>query len=325
MLQAGQAVVGGEELQLLHGQQVVIDGKRALLEDGGQLVLGGSDLVVLGLSRDAQLPQLVVDLLHEGVDGGADGAEVVLLELLALGGLAAKEGAAGEDEVGALLEVLLLDEEVLLLGADGGDDRGHVLAKELEDALGLGGQGDLGAKQRGLLVQGLTGVGDEGGGDAEDLVLDEGGGSGVPGGVAAGLEGGAKAAGGEARGVGLALDELLAGEGHQHGAVVLGGDEGVVLLGGDAGQRLEPVRVVRGALLQCPLLHGVSDLVGDVEVEGLALLDDLGELLVRRLGETLLHHLVGEEKGAVLLGDLVLAHVRLFLLVGGVSAYEMTL
>ena len=85
-----------------------------------------------------------------------------------------------------------------------------------------------------------------------------------------------------------------------------------MLLGRDAGERLEPVRVVRGALLERPLLHGVGDLVGDVEVEGLALLDDLRELLVRRLGETFLHDLVGEQQAAVLLGDLVLAHVRLF-------------
>ena len=312
MLQAGKTVMGGEQLQLLHGQQVVVDGQRALLEDRGELMLCRGDLVVLGLGGDAELPELVVDLLHEGVDGRADGAEVVLLELLALSGGAAKEGAAGEDEVGALLEILLLDEEVLLLRADGGDHRGGLLAKEGEHALGLVGQGDLGAQKRGLLVERLAGVGDEGGRDAENLVLDEGRGGRVPGGVAAGLEGGAQAAGREARGVRLALDELLAGERHEDGAVVLGSDERVVLLGRDAGERLEPVREVRGALLQRPLLHRVGDLVCDVEVKGLALLDDLSELFVRRLGEPLLHDLIGKQQAAVLLGDLVLAHVRLF-------------
>ncbi len=39
--------------------------------------------------------------------------------------------------------------------------------------------------------------------------------------------------------------------------------ERVVLLGGEAGQRLEPVRVVRGALLHRPLLHGRRDGVGE--------------------------------------------------------------
>ena len=159
-------MVGGQELELLHGQEVVVNGKGALLEDGGELVLAGGDLVVLGLGGDAELPELVVDLLHEGVDRRADGAEVVLLELLALNRLAAKERAATHDEVRALLEVLLLDEEVLLLGADGGHDVLGGTAEELQHTLGLALESHLGAQQRGLLVKRLAGIGDEGRGDA---------------------------------------------------------------------------------------------------------------------------------------------------------------
>ena len=304
MLQAHQAVVGGDDLHLLHGDQVVVDGLGARLEDGRELVLAGGNLVVLGLGGHRELPQLVVELLHELVDGGTDGAEVVLLELLALDRLAAKEGAAAHDEVGARGVVLLLDEEVLLLGAHGGGHGFDVLAKERKDALGLLVKGDGGAQQRRLLVERLAGVGDERRGDAQHLVLDEGGGGGVPGGVAAGLERGAQAAGRETRGIGLALDEGLAGEGLQRAAVSGGLHEGVVLLGRDARERLEPVRVVRGTLLERPLLHGVGNLVGDVEVECLALLDDAGELLVGGLGQTLAHDGVAEHQAAVLLGDL---------------------
>ena len=72
------------------------------------------------------------------------------------------------------------------------------------------------AEQRGLLVERLAGPGTERGGDAQrravGVVEDEGGAGRVPGGVAAGLEGGADAARGEARGVGLAADQLLAAE-----------------------------------------------------------------------------------------------------------------
>jgi hypothetical protein len=42
----------------------------------------------------------------------------VVVELVALGRLGPEERAAGVDEVRALVEVLLVDEEVLLLGAD---------------------------------------------------------------------------------------------------------------------------------------------------------------------------------------------------------------
>ncbi len=280
VLEAGKAVVGREELELLHGEEVVVNGERALLEDGGELVLAGRDLVVLRLQGHGELPELVVDLLHERVDGGADGAEVVLLELLALGGLGAKQGAAGEDEVRAGLVVVLGDDEVLLLRADRGVDAARLLAKQAKDALRLLLEGDLGTQQRGLLVKRLAGVADERGGDAQDLVLDERGAHGVPHGVAAGLECGAQAAGGEARRVGLALDELLAAERHEDGAVAVGVDEAVVLLARDAGERLEPVREVRGAVLERPVLHCVRDLVRDVEVELLALVDYATKLLV---------------------------------------------
>jgi len=77
-----------------------------------------------------------------------------------------------------------------------------------------------------------------------------------------------------------ARDELLAGDRHEDGAVAARGDEAVVLLGGDAGQRLEPMREVRGTMLERPLLHRVGDLVGNLEVERLAILDHMHELLV---------------------------------------------
>jgi hypothetical protein len=115
MLQAHKTVMGCKQAHLLHRDQVVVDSKRATLEDRGKLMLARCNLVVLRLCRDAELPELVVELLHELVHGRTYGAEVVLLELLALGRLAAEEGAAREDQVRTLLVVVLLDQEVLLL------------------------------------------------------------------------------------------------------------------------------------------------------------------------------------------------------------------
>ena len=299
VLEAHQAVVAGQQAHLLHGQQVLVDAAVGLGEDGRQLVLGWGHLVVLGLGRHAELPQLVVELLHEVVDRGTDGAEVVLLELLALARRVAEQRATGEHQVETLLVVLLGDEEVLLLGAEGGGDAIGPLAEQIEHAMRLVLDGAHGPQERRLLVKRLAGVGAEGGGDAEHLVLDEGVGGGIPRRVAAGLEGGAQAARGEARRVGLALDELLARERHD-GAAVLGGvDEAVVLLGGDAGEGLEPVGIMGRALLDGPLLHGVGDDVGHVDVKRHAFLDGSHELLVGGLGQALLHRVLVEHHGSV--------------------------
>jgi hypothetical protein len=64
-----------------------------VLEDRGELVLARRDLVVTGLDRDAQAVELALDLGHERDDAVRDRAEVVVVELLALGRLRAEQGA----------------------------------------------------------------------------------------------------------------------------------------------------------------------------------------------------------------------------------------
>ena len=76
----------------------------------------------------------------------------------------------------------------------------------------------------------------------------------------------------------------------------------VVLFGGDAGQRLEPVRVVRGAVLDRPVLHRRRDGVGDRRVERLAVRDRPAQRLIDRLRQARLLHVVVEHEAAERLG-----------------------
>ena len=137
--QAHQAVLGGHVLHGFHGQLVVVGGHVGGGEDGRQLVLGRGHLVVLCLGQNAQLPQLLVQILHKGGNPGLDGAKVVVLQLLALGRLGPKQRAAGKAQVGALVIELLIHQEVLLLGAHGGHHPlGLLVAKQPQDAQRLG-------------------------------------------------------------------------------------------------------------------------------------------------------------------------------------------
>ena len=274
-------------------------------EDRRHLVLRGRDLVVLGLGVDAQLPELLIQILHERLDARADRAEVVILELLALGRHRAEERAAGQDQIRALLVILLVDEEVFLLRADGRRHAGDVLAKELQDSACLLADGLHRAQQRGLLVENLAGVGAERRRDAERIILDEGVAGRIPGGVAARLKGRAQAAGGEGGGVRLALDELLAGELHDDRTVGAGRDERVVLLGGDAGHRLEPVGEVGRALFNRPVLHCIGDHAGDLRIQRRALANGALERLVYVLGQPFLHHRFVENHAAEQLRNLI--------------------
>ena len=120
--QADEAVAAGDAFQRLHQQLLVVGADVGVLEHRRDLVLRRRDLVVAGLDRDAELAHLQLGLEHEGEHALGDRAEVVVVELVAFRRLGAEQGAPGGDQVGALEVVLLVDQEVLLLGADRGED-----------------------------------------------------------------------------------------------------------------------------------------------------------------------------------------------------------
>ena len=211
-------------LERLHQQHLVVAGDVAGLEQRRDLVLARRHLIVPGLDRHAEPVELLLRLGHEGEHPRRDGAEVVILQLLALGRLGAEEGALADEQVGPLVEELPVHQEVLLLRTHRGDDAGDAFvgAEDLEDAKRLLGERLDRAEQRDLGVQRLAGPGHERRRNAQRHVVltphQEGRAGGVPGGVAAGLEGGPEPAGREAGGVRLALDQLGAGEVEDHPA-----------------------------------------------------------------------------------------------------------
>ena len=77
-----------------HEQLLVVGGDVRPLEHRRQLELAGRDLVVAGLGRDAELEQLALGVEHEREHALGDGAEVVVVELLALRRLGAEQRAA---------------------------------------------------------------------------------------------------------------------------------------------------------------------------------------------------------------------------------------
>ena len=195
-----------------------------------------------------------------------------------------------------------VDQEVLLLGPAERHDVVEVLVPEqLQDALGLGAHGLLAAQQRRLVVERLTGHRDEHRRDAQRVAVrvlqDVRRAGDVPARVTAGLEGAAQATRGEAGAVRLALDQGLARELGERGAVADRIEEAVVLLGGQARHRVEDVCVVGRALRQRPVLHRRGDGVGHGRIELRALVDRRGDGLEHRLGQPQPHLGGGEDVG----------------------------
>ena len=82
---------------------------------------------MLRLGGDTHLPQLLIQLMHELRHPGLDGPVIVVVQLLALGGLGAEQSTAAQHQILPAAVHLLIDEEVFLLGA-------HLCG----DVLGLG-------------------------------------------------------------------------------------------------------------------------------------------------------------------------------------------
>ena len=299
-----QAVARGDALERLHQHHLMIARDMARLEERRDLVLARRHFVVPRLHRHAEPVELLLRLGHERQHPRRDGAEVVVLELLALRRLGAEERPLAGEQVGTAVVEVAVDEEVLLLRPDGRVDPPHAVvgAEEPEDPHRLLGERLDRAEQRDLGVERLAGPGDERGRDAErDVVVapdEERRAGGVPGRVAARLERGAEAARGEARRVRLALDQVGAGEVEDHAARAVRRRQRVVLFGGEAGERLEPVGVVGRAVLDGPVLHRRGDDVGDLRVERLAVIDRPEQAPVDVLRQTLPHDAPREDVGA---------------------------
>ena len=168
-------------------------------------------------------------------------------------------------------------------------------------------------RRSGVLVEGFTLPGDEGGRDAERRTVfgveDVSRGGNIPSSVATGFEGGAEAAIREGRGIGFGLDERLTRE-LREGAVAVRLEEGVMLLGGEAGERVKDVRVVGRAALECPILNGGSDDVRGGCIQLGARLNVRLKRLEDVLREALLHLIERENILAVDQIDLLVAEVE---------------
>ena len=150
-----------------HQQLVVVVGKVDLLVDRSQLELIGSHLVVARLDRNAQLQALILEVLHEGHHTRRNRTEIVVLQLLVLGRLVTHERTPREHQVGTCGPETLVNEEILLLPAQIGEDLRNILVEVVADLRGSGINRRKGPQQGHLVVERLARIGDEDGRDAE--------------------------------------------------------------------------------------------------------------------------------------------------------------
>ena len=281
-------------LEHRHHELVVIRCDVGLLEDRRHLELAGRDLVVPRDNWHAELVQLEFELRNASLHALRDATKVVVLKLLPARRRRTHERAATHHEVGAHRVVRAINNEVFLLGAHRGVDAVHALvAEEVEQFDGARGDDVAGTEERSDFVERFAVVANEDRRDAHRLggrdFHNEERRSRIPRGVATRFPGGAQAAGGERRCIGLRLDQLFGAERLDRELVLVEREKGVVLLGGQSSLRLEPVAEMRDAARDGPLLHDLRNDRCDVLVEFAAELDGFNEARVDVLRQLVAH------------------------------------
>ena len=161
-------------LHHLHGQLVVIHGDISRLKNRCKLMLAGSNLVVLGLGRNAELPELLIQVVHIFGYLRLQNTEIVILHLLSLRSRCTDQCATGQKQVLTLEVHILVDQKILLLGSYCGIYMCHLfVAQKVQHLDCLCGESLHGAKKRCLLIQCLSAVGAESGRNVERSVLDK--------------------------------------------------------------------------------------------------------------------------------------------------------
>ena len=88
------------------------------------------DLVVARLGRNSELEQFSFALEHEGEQPLGNGGEIIILELLSFRWRRSEQRSAGRQQVRPREKEMLVDQEILLLGAGVRDHRSRILVTE---------------------------------------------------------------------------------------------------------------------------------------------------------------------------------------------------
>ncbi len=115
MQQADKAMLLGGAFHQRHHQLLVIGGDIGALEIRGDFKLRWRHLVVVCFGGNAQLVQLILEILHEHLHARGNRTEVMIVKLLSLRRRRAEQRAARQQQVGAHIGEQRVDQEVLLL------------------------------------------------------------------------------------------------------------------------------------------------------------------------------------------------------------------
>ena len=157
-----------------HQEKIVVVGKVAFLVDRGELKLVGRHLVMASFSRDSEFMAFIFEIEHERFHTLWNRTEIMVFKLLILCRFMTHEGASGHHKVGTGCIESLINKEILLLPSKIADHMLYVGVEIASHASGSLIHAIERTEKGSLIVEALSGVGDEYGRDTQGIVENEG-------------------------------------------------------------------------------------------------------------------------------------------------------
>ena len=112
--QYAETMLAGHLLHQRHQHHVMIHGEVGLLEDRSQLKLVRCHLVMTGLTRNAQLQCLNLQIAHKGCHTLRNSSEIVVVHLLVLGRVVSHQCSSCQQQIGTGSIESFIHQEILL-------------------------------------------------------------------------------------------------------------------------------------------------------------------------------------------------------------------
>ena len=111
-------MLSGKLIHQIHYNLVLVVGQVGVSKYRSELELVRGRFVVACFQGDSELVPRYLEVSHKGGDSRRDGSEIMVSELLILGGIMAHEGPSRNHQIGPGRIETLVDKEVFLLPAE---------------------------------------------------------------------------------------------------------------------------------------------------------------------------------------------------------------
>ena len=278
-----------------HHQHIMVNCKISLFKDWSQLKLVGCNLIMACFARNSKFESLNLDIFHKLLHTCRDGAKVVVIHLLVLGRVVSHQRTPRHHKVWSCSKERLIHKEVFLFPTQIGNDLLRVWIEILSHSRCCLINRMKRLLQWHFVVESLTRIRDENGGNHQCIANDEYWRCGIPCRIASCLESRADSSRWKRTGVWFLLYEKFPFKLFHHSTLSIMFHKTIMFLSRTFGKRLKPMGVVSHTILYGPSFDALCHLVSNGTVKRCPIVYHIAHFLIHLRWQIFTHLLPIED------------------------------